>query len=109
VVVELSACLPAGVSARQGDFTFDPGPAAGDAPRLFLNGRVSVQALPAAEWITRDGDAEDFPSLVEARDGTLWTAYQFYDGKADRVYARRGRSNPEPVSEGGGDVFRPAT
>ena len=108
IVVELDAPVPAGVSTRQGDFTFDPNLAAGDAPRLFLDGRASVQALPAAEWITRDGDAEDFPSLVEARDGTLWMAYQSYDGKADRVYARRGRSKPEPVSEAGGDVFRTA-
>ncbi|MBI4874407.1 MAG: hypothetical protein HY822_07230 [Acidobacteria bacterium] len=108
IVVELAAPVPARVSTRQGDFTFESNLTPGDAPRLFLDGRASVQALPAATWITRDADAEDFPSLLETRDGTLWMAYQSYDGKGDRVYVRRAGSDPEPVSEAGIDCYRTA-
>jgi hypothetical protein len=112
VVVDLAAPGPVHVSTRQGDFTFQPDMTPGDAPRLYLAGRASVEALPAATHVTSDLDAEDFPSMVEARDGTLWLAYQSYTLAGDRIYVRRSASGawsaPEALTEPGGDVFRTA-
>ena len=100
------------VSTAQGEFSFDAGINVGDVPRAYLNGRVSVQAVPAAAALTRDADVEDYPSLVETREGTLWLAYQSYAVGGDQIYVRRLSrgtwSPPEPVAEGGGDYFRTA-
>ena len=55
----------------------------------FLDGRASVTAVAADSPLTNDAAADDYPSLVEARDGTLWTAYQAYtDGAGDQVLVR---------------------
>ena len=112
ILIEVAEQAQVRVSTRQGDFAFNADLAVGDAPRLLLNGRASVQALPAASWITRDASAEDYPSLTETRDGTLWLAYQSYASDGDQIFARKlsggSWSAPEPVSEPGGDCFRTA-
>src|SRR6266567_7488291 len=64
------------VSTTQGDFTFNTDLQPGSAPALFLDGRLSVSAIPATTVLTAGPDAEDYPSMVEAKDGTLWVAYQ---------------------------------
>jgi hypothetical protein len=113
VVVDQPAHAEIQVSTRQGDFSFKPDIAPGDAPRLFLNGRASVTAVAADAPLTSDPAADDYPSLVEAKDGTLWAAYQAYaDGAGDQVYVRRMAngvwSAAEPLAQAGGDYFRTA-
>jgi len=110
--IEAPGAGPLRVSTAQGDFAFDSASNAADAPRVYLDGRVSVQAVPPTAQITRDAQVEDFPSLIEARDGTLWLAYQSYVGGGDQVYVRRlagGAWSPaEPLADAQGDYFRTA-
>src|SRR5262249_5280848 len=100
------------VTTRQGEFSFEPNLAIGETPRLFLNGRASVQAVPPSQRVTEDDAAEDYPSLIEARYGTLWLPYQSYDGRGDRSSTRQirdGRSSKtEASAEAGGDYCRTA-
>ncbi len=119
VVVEydLPLARPVEVRTAQGAFTFAPESSLWESPRKFLDGRVEVRAAPATSLLDTGPAAEDDPSLVEARDGTLWMAYlrydgQGYDGQGDQVYVRRRSgdawSEPEPLGTAGGDCFRTA-
>ena len=115
VLVEVEQPAPAGiqVSTRQGNFSFKPDLAPGDAPRLVLDGRASITAVAADSPVTSDAAADDYPSLTEAKDGTLWAAYVAYtDGAGDQVYARRqvngAWSAAEPLAQPNGDYYRTA-
>ena len=100
------------VSTSQGDFHFSTTIRPGDAPQLFLDGRASVNAEPAATPLTSGPDAEDYPSAIEAKDGTLWIAYQTWTAGGDQIFVRRMResewSEPEAIATAGGDYFRTA-
>src|SRR5712692_5150302 len=115
LIVELEGGEPRAVKvdSRQGSFSFDANFRPGDMPRSFLNGKVLVSPVPATTYLTSGPDAEDYPSLLEAADGTLWIAYQTYTaGAGDQIFVRRlsGRtwSAPEAITEPGGDYFRTA-
>jgi hypothetical protein len=115
ILIDIEQPLPPEirVSTRQGDFSFTPGLAPGDAPRLYLNGRASVTAGAPDSLVTNDAPADDFPSLIEAKDGTVWLAYQAYtEGVGDQVLVRHminGMwSAAEPLTEKGADVYRTA-
>src|SRR5262249_45690163 len=87
--------------------------APGDPPREYLAGKVRVSAVPVATNLTPGPDTEDFPSLMEARDGSLWLAYQSYTKDAgDQIYARRFSngewSAPAALASPGGDYYRTA-
>ncbi|MBI4909109.1 MAG: exo-alpha-sialidase [Acidobacteria bacterium] len=90
------------VTTKQGDFVFEPTMTPGDAPQRFLDGRVAVQAVPAGHSLTKDAAVEDYPSMIETRDGTLWMAYQRYENDRDQIVVRKlvkgAWTNPEPVS-----------
>jgi hypothetical protein len=99
------------VNSSQGNFEFATNVAPGDPPREFLGGKVRVSAVPVATNLTPGPDAEDFPSLMEARDGSLWLAYQAYTaGAGDQIYAGRFAEgswpNPEALANPGGDYYR---
>jgi hypothetical protein len=101
------------VETRQGSFSFPGNLVIGDAPKYFLSSRVSVAAVPASEALaTNPAEVEDYPSLTETRDGTLWMAYQSWADGADRIFVRRRSNgvwaNPEEVTESTGDYFRTA-
>jgi hypothetical protein len=100
------------VTTTQGEFTFDTSLAIADPPRRFLDGRATVEAVPAGDFTTNNQDAEDYPSLLEAKDGTLWMAYQSYDGAGESVWVKRLQgdvwSQPEPLAPSGGDYFHTA-
>ena len=100
------------VSTAQGKFNIPANLAIGDAPLLVLDNRASIQAVAPSTFVTRDNDVEDYPSLMEARDGTLWLAYQSFAGGADRIKVQRLQgvtwSQPETISEAPGDFFRTA-
>ncbi|MEX2261176.1 MAG: hypothetical protein WD696_04455 [Bryobacteraceae bacterium] len=114
VVAEFDLSTPeVRIATAHGSFTIVPDAGLWTAPRRFLDGRVEVRAAPAATaFANLQKESEDYPSLVEARDGTLWMAYQAWDGKADRIYVRRYKgsawSRPEAVASEGGDYFRTA-
>ncbi|MBI1356863.1 MAG: hypothetical protein GC160_21195 [Acidobacteria bacterium] len=113
------------VVTRQGEFAFALSeiPAAGE--KSFLGGRAKVQDSAAPILLGR-GDTgpasrrltdNDFPSLTVARDGSIWAAWQGFDGEsADRVYAERigpgagvgPATAPHAVSPADGDVYRTA-
>jgi hypothetical protein len=97
------------VVTKAGSFSFDGN--AWRGPQQFLDGRVEVAPAPAARALTSGADAEDFPALMTARDGTVWLAWQSYESGGDRLYVRRSSgtqwSAAEPVSEPSGDYFRP--
>ena len=101
------------IRTAQGDFDVAANFSPGDAPREYLDGRVRVMAVPVPANLTPGPDAEDFPSLTEARDGTLWLAYQAYTNDAgDQIYARHfadgSWSDAQPLAGAGGDYYRTA-
>jgi hypothetical protein len=113
IILELGQPGPVRIDTRQGSFSFEANLRPGDMPRTFLNGRVLVSAVPAASYLLRGPDADDYPSLLQAADGSLWVAYQKYtNGIGDQIFLRRlwGRTWSEPVAvtEAGGDYFRTA-
>ena len=113
VYVEGADRREAQVHTRQGDFSFDTDAEVGSEPRSFLSGHVVITAVPAVTRLTFGPDAEDYPALLAARDGTLWLAYQSYAaGHGDALWVRRLAagvwSPPEPLAPAGGDYFRTA-
>jgi hypothetical protein len=112
VEIEKPAPQEIRVSTKQGDFSFRPDLVPGDAPRLLLNGSASVAAVAADMLVTNDGPADDYPSMVEAKDGTLWLAYQAYSlEEGDRILVRHFSSGVWSAAEtlaGPGDYFRTA-
>lgn len=78
IIVESAPPGDTKISTAQGDFTIPATLAIGDPPPLVLDNRASIQAIPPSRFITFDADVEDYPSLVETRDGTLWVAYQSF-------------------------------
>ncbi|HYM12009.1 MAG TPA: hypothetical protein VEU62_14825 [Bryobacterales bacterium] len=93
----------------QGDFAFEPAEVTWAHPKEFAGGDVTVSRSPWPEPLTRGPAEEDYPALLEARDGTIWLAYQSYENGGDRLYVRRGLSGaPEALTPGGGKLFRSA-
>ncbi len=93
------------VSTAHGEFAFT-------AAGRQLDGRVEVTESPIADALTAGPDADDYPSLLEARDGTVWLAWQAYEKEGDQIYARRFKNGSwtaaEPVAKGNGDYFKTA-
>ncbi|MSV28721.1 MAG: hypothetical protein EXQ52_08245 [Bryobacterales bacterium] len=113
LVVEYDLPAPAEirVTTAQGSFSFAPSPELWRAPRSFLGGKADVRAAPALNPSNSSGDS-DYPSMLQAKDGALWLAWQEFHGSGDRVFVRRrlsgAWSDPEALSETGGDIFRTA-
>jgi hypothetical protein len=100
------------VLTSQGDFSFPTNLLPGEAPRFFLDGRASVSAVPASTVLTAGPDVEDYPSITEAKDGTLWLAYQAWTNAGDQILVRNLKggvwSEPQELTDRGGDDFRTA-
>src|SRR5260221_5035714 len=101
------------VTTSQGAFSFPMDASLWTAPRQFLNGRVEVRAAPQTTILAPSPKAaDDYPSLLEAKDGTVWMAYQAYL-EGDQILVRRRApggawSKPEELTPPGGDHFRTA-
>ena len=110
-VFDARGIATAQIATAQGTFSFRTDQPVWAEPQRFLNGRVEVRSVPAAKGMPTPGEVEDFPSLLEATDGTAWLAYQSWTSEGDRIMVRRRRggdwSAPEFLSEPG-DVFRTA-
>ncbi len=112
VEFDRNATAPIEVRTAQGNVRFEAAAITIGAPRRFLDGRVEVSAVPAIARITGGPDAEDDPSLLTAKDGTMWLTYIAYSGQGDQVFARRWAgakwTEPEALTAGGRDCFRTA-
>ena len=101
------------VSTSQGDFSFAVDASLWAAPKQFLNGRVEVRAAPTTGILPPGAKTwDDYPSLAEAKDGTLWMAYQSYVA-GDQILVKRrpaggAWSQPEALTPPGGDHFHTA-
>ncbi|MES2392109.1 MAG: hypothetical protein V4555_10750 [Acidobacteriota bacterium] len=95
----------------KGTFRFVPREILRSGVGEFLDGGVKVTVAPvqAAVAAERLGQ-QDFPVVLEAGNGTMWVAWQEYDGEGDRVVVRSrsgGKWGAVAEVESGGDVFRP--
>lgn len=101
------------VATNEGTFSFDPAARLWSAPRTFLDGRVEVRSAPIATRLTSGAEAQDYPALYQAGDGTMWLAYQTWTGGGgDQIMVRRRAqgnwSAPEALTPPGGDHYRTA-
>lgn len=98
IEVESTAAAPR-VTTAQGSFAIT-------GPGRYLDGRVEVSAAPLIETITSGKDAEDYPALLETRDGVVWSAWQTYSDGGDQIYVRGAAAAPEAIAKPNGDYFR---
>jgi hypothetical protein len=100
------------VDTSQGAFSFRIDSSLWTAPRTFLDNRVEVRAAPVARLLSSGAEAEDYPSLLKAKDGTIWLTYQGWTSAGDQIFVRRRSgtvwSEPEPLTDSRGDYFRTA-
>jgi len=100
------------VVTTQGAFSIGAAPSLWTAPRRFLGERLEVRAAPAATLLSTGPEVEDYPTLLKAKDGTLWLACQGWTSEGDRILVRRRSggawSQPEALTSSPGDYFRTA-
>ncbi len=125
------------VHTAQGDFRIGLRDVPWGAFKAELGGKVLADRVPGYQQITDSPEEQDYPASAVAKDGTLWIAYlEFkhapnhvqlrrnmtqapsdfsrYSEKpgGDQVFARKYASgtwgSPIPVSEPGGDMWRPS-
>lgn len=77
-----------------------------------LDGDVTIVRVPTISKISEEGTGEqnDYPALLDARNGDLWVAWQAYRDRGDHVYARRRTSSwgaAERLTADKGDLLRP--
>ena len=63
------------VHTSQGDFSFRLGDIPFGKSIAFLDGRVTVDRVPAAEQVTSSPEEQDFPAAVADGSGKVWVAY----------------------------------
>jgi hypothetical protein len=95
------------VRTAQGTFGFSASEIPPAGPRLFLEGQVAVERVPAVEVHGAPETEDDYPELARDHRGAVWMAWQSYRNENDAVWARRLGSAPELVLEKG-DVYRTA-
>ena len=123
------------VATKQGEFSFRLGEIVFGQPKLFLDGRVRVERIPASFRLTNAATEEDFPAAIADAKGNLWLAFTVYThggqpnlgeplveepkdfefvcpkGNGDQIWLVRfdGKdwSEPMPVTENGLDVWKP--
>ena len=82
------------ISTIQGEFSFSPAKILYDRSQYFLHDDVRVELVPVTHAIAPERvGQQDFPSILTARSGSVWTVWQEYNGKFDRLVVRRKRGN----------------
>ncbi|HLJ14724.1 MAG TPA: hypothetical protein VKV15_09530 [Bryobacteraceae bacterium] len=81
-----------------------------DSAARFLNGRVTVQRVPAPDRLTPDEYQDDEPSIAALPNGNVVAAWVGYRDRADRILLRTRAGNvwspPEEVTPKPGDLWR---
>ncbi len=97
------------IQTAQGNFQFSPADISAE-PSSFLNGRVLVARVAAAEKLSTAQYEDDEPSIAALPDGSVAVAWVAYRDRADRILVRthtRGLwSEAEEVSPKPADIFR---
>jgi hypothetical protein len=97
------------IATPQGEFRFSPAEVTWSNPKEFASGDAIISRSPDPKQLAQSQPDEDFPALCETRDGTLWLAYQSYDGHGDQLWVQHGwNSKPEPLTAPGARLFRAA-
>ena len=68
-----------------GDFELRLDQLAWGEPLRALAGAVEIQRLPGATKLSERRRENDFPSVAVAPDGSVWAAWQSFDGASDTV------------------------
>ena len=80
------------------------------SPKPVLDGKLTVQRVPAVARLTTDATEDEFPGITCDRSGRLWAAWQSWDTKADAVYVTVREAGvwakPTEVTEGPADVYQ---
>ncbi|HEY2930921.1 MAG TPA: hypothetical protein VGK99_04180 [Acidobacteriota bacterium] len=125
------------VKTAQGDFQFRAADIQYGQITKFLDGRAMVDRIPVTMQLTRSRDDQDYPAAAVDAAGNIWIAFMQFSinpkfagirmalGEApknfselaepaggDQIflmrYSKGSWSNPIPVSEARGDLYRPA-
>jgi len=98
------------VATEQGRFSFNVGEINAAQPKSYLDGRVIVDLVPAAEKLSGAELEDDFITLLGGEGGEVWTAWVAFDPRtsSNHVLARRFNGvswgGPQRVTPDG-DVF----
>lgn len=121
------------VRTAQGNFGFNLGEIPFGTVKDFLGGRAEADRVPAVARLTSSPEEQDYPAAAAGRDGAVWLAYTEFkhnpehnrirntarvsgDLRAkpggDRIFLKRYLngiwSPPVPITQAGGDLYRPA-
>ncbi len=126
------------IRTEQGDMSFRPSDVAFGTPKMLLEGRVSVERIPVVTVLTDSVEEQDLPATAVDGDTVYMAYVEFTHGDrgqrwrrqlqsepesfdplarpvgGDRVWlreysiAQRDWGAPEPVSEGGEDIYSAA-
>ncbi|HEV2445128.1 MAG TPA: hypothetical protein VGS58_04370, partial [Candidatus Sulfopaludibacter sp.] len=117
-VLDAPASAGATVQTARGTYTFRLDALRGGHLLAFEDGDVTVQSVPAPMRVSPERPSpnavaeHDYASLAIASDGAAWLAWQLYQDGGDRILTSHstaaGWSTPEPLTEGGRDLFRTA-
>jgi len=117
VTVEAPADARVEVTLSQRKLSFSLRELAGGGRIWLEEGNIWVQQVPTVEQVTPPQESatpeqRDYPSVLTARDGSVWVAWQGYRDQGDHLYVRRFRQgnweDPERLTEEKGDLFRTA-
>jgi hypothetical protein len=113
-IVDAPATANATIQTRRATYTFRLADLTHGHLRVFEDGDVSVQAVPAPSRVSPQGlpkptEEHDYPSLAIAGNGSAWVAWQAYQNSGDRVLVAHstatGWSDAEPLTPAGQDIF----
>jgi hypothetical protein len=125
------------ITTAQGDFRFKPADVKYGAGLYKLGGRVYIDPVPASTRVSHSAGENDYPATASEPNGDIWLVYVEFHHSADylklrvspkptptdfsvykeptggdqifaRKYTRGVWGEPIPITEKGGDLYRPA-
>ncbi len=96
---------------EQGAFSVELARLSTGGAKVFLEGRVRVERVPASVRLSGVGGQDEFPGITATSDGRTWVAWQSWDGRNDvLLWAVRGPggtwSRPASLADRKGDFFQ---
>ncbi|PYT14614.1 MAG: hypothetical protein DMG59_16700 [Acidobacteria bacterium] len=121
------------VRTAQGNFSFRPGDIRYGTPRKALDGKALIERVPEWSRLTDSPDEQDYPAAAADKAGNVWLAYLEFRHHPDhdwiratpnefdllaakpggdqilvKRYSKGSWSEPIPITQPGGDLYRPA-